>query len=206
MHGLTYVLWIITEEEQRTVLCSTLSEILESACLNKTQVFHLATLPHAKTTDSSDITDSHPEPESSQPTDTQSKKISKSHSPMLYRYWTGDLHDPTQAQHASINLGRCVFLLTGNLQKKFSGLLCLVKCVCVFAWCVCSCFGCWGAWLWEFSQHHTVSAETLSTPRHLCFSFLMSSLAYPFLLLVLQICKFLAEISSSAEATHFTMK
>uniref|UniRef100_A0A672QE25 Ubiquitin carboxyl-terminal hydrolase MINDY n=1 Tax=Sinocyclocheilus grahami TaxID=75366 RepID=A0A672QE25_SINGR len=60
----------ISEEEQRTVLCSTLSEILESACLNKTQAFHLATLPHAKTTDSSDITDSHPEPESSQPTDS----------------------------------------------------------------------------------------------------------------------------------------
>uniref|UniRef100_A0A8C2PQX4 Ubiquitin carboxyl-terminal hydrolase MINDY n=1 Tax=Cyprinus carpio TaxID=7962 RepID=A0A8C2PQX4_CYPCA len=60
----------ISEEEQRTVLCSTLSEILESACLNKTQAFHLATLPRAKTTDSSDITDSHPEPESSQPTDT----------------------------------------------------------------------------------------------------------------------------------------
>uniref|UniRef100_A0A8C1JCW4 Ubiquitin carboxyl-terminal hydrolase MINDY n=1 Tax=Cyprinus carpio TaxID=7962 RepID=A0A8C1JCW4_CYPCA len=60
----------ISEEEQRTVLCSTLSEILESACLSKTQAFHLATLPRAKTTDSSDITDSHPEPESSQPTDT----------------------------------------------------------------------------------------------------------------------------------------
>uniref|UniRef100_A0A673ME48 Ubiquitin carboxyl-terminal hydrolase MINDY n=1 Tax=Sinocyclocheilus rhinocerous TaxID=307959 RepID=A0A673ME48_9TELE len=70
MRGLTYVLCILTEEEQRTVLCSTLSEILESACLNKTQAFHLATLPRAKTTDSSDITDSHPEPESSQPTDT----------------------------------------------------------------------------------------------------------------------------------------
>uniref|UniRef100_A0A8C1IX68 Ubiquitin carboxyl-terminal hydrolase MINDY n=1 Tax=Cyprinus carpio TaxID=7962 RepID=A0A8C1IX68_CYPCA len=63
MHGLTCVLFILTEEEQRTVLCSTLSEILESACLNKTQAFHLATLPRAKTTDSSDITDSHPEPE-----------------------------------------------------------------------------------------------------------------------------------------------
>uniref|UniRef100_A0A673KE24 Ubiquitin carboxyl-terminal hydrolase MINDY n=1 Tax=Sinocyclocheilus rhinocerous TaxID=307959 RepID=A0A673KE24_9TELE len=63
MHGLTYVLCNLTEEEQRTVLCSTLSEILESACLNKTQAFHLATLPRAKTTDSSDITDSHPEPE-----------------------------------------------------------------------------------------------------------------------------------------------
>uniref|UniRef100_A0A8C2I848 Ubiquitin carboxyl-terminal hydrolase MINDY n=1 Tax=Cyprinus carpio TaxID=7962 RepID=A0A8C2I848_CYPCA len=74
MHGLTCVLFILTEEEQRTVLCSTLSEILESACLNKTQAFHLATLPRAKTTDSSDITDSHPEPESSQPTDTPSKK------------------------------------------------------------------------------------------------------------------------------------
>ncbi|XP_016343547.1 ubiquitin carboxyl-terminal hydrolase MINDY-3 [Sinocyclocheilus anshuiensis] len=60
----------ISEEEQRTVLCSTLSEILESACLNKTQAFHLATLPRAKTTDSSDITDSHPEPESSQTTDS----------------------------------------------------------------------------------------------------------------------------------------
>uniref|UniRef100_A0A673MJX4 Ubiquitin carboxyl-terminal hydrolase MINDY n=1 Tax=Sinocyclocheilus rhinocerous TaxID=307959 RepID=A0A673MJX4_9TELE len=70
--------WIY--EEQRTVLCSTLSEILESACLNKTQAFHLATLPRAKTTDSSDITDSHPEPESSQPTDTPSKKISNRHS------------------------------------------------------------------------------------------------------------------------------
>uniref|UniRef100_A0A8C1ZLW9 Ubiquitin carboxyl-terminal hydrolase MINDY n=1 Tax=Cyprinus carpio TaxID=7962 RepID=A0A8C1ZLW9_CYPCA len=43
---------VISEEEQRTVLCSTLSEILESACLNKTQAFHLATLPRAKTTDS----------------------------------------------------------------------------------------------------------------------------------------------------------
>ncbi len=80
MHGLTYVLWILTEEEQRTILCSTLSEILESACLNKTRTFHLATLPRAKTTDSSDITDSHPEPESSQPHDTPSKKISHSHS------------------------------------------------------------------------------------------------------------------------------
>lgn len=80
MHGLTCVLFILTEEEQRTVLCSTLSEILESACLNKTQAFHLATLPRAKTTDSSDITDSHPEPESSQPTDTPSKKISSTHS------------------------------------------------------------------------------------------------------------------------------
>uniref|UniRef100_A0A671LVS4 Ubiquitin carboxyl-terminal hydrolase MINDY n=1 Tax=Sinocyclocheilus anshuiensis TaxID=1608454 RepID=A0A671LVS4_9TELE len=76
MRGLTYVLCILTEEEQRTVLCSTLSEILESACLNKTQAFHLATLPRAKTTDSSDITDSHPEPESSQTTDSPSKKIS----------------------------------------------------------------------------------------------------------------------------------
>lgn len=54
----------ISEEEQRTVLCSTLSEILESACLNKPLAFHLATWPRAKTTDS------HPEPESSQPTDT----------------------------------------------------------------------------------------------------------------------------------------
>uniref|UniRef100_A0A9J7YED5 Ubiquitin carboxyl-terminal hydrolase MINDY n=2 Tax=Cyprinus carpio TaxID=7962 RepID=A0A9J7YED5_CYPCA len=80
MRGLTYVLCILTEEEQRTVLCSTLSEILESACLSKTQAFHLATLPRAKTTDSSDITDSHPEPESSQPTDTPSKKISSTHS------------------------------------------------------------------------------------------------------------------------------
>lgn len=80
---------------------------------------------------------------------------------------TFTVDDPTQ--HASINLCRCVFLLTGNLQIIFSGLLCLVKCICVFAWCVCSCFGCWGAWLWEFSQHHTVSAQTLSTPRHLCF-------------------------------------
>uniref|UniRef100_A0A671M0D2 Ubiquitin carboxyl-terminal hydrolase MINDY n=1 Tax=Sinocyclocheilus anshuiensis TaxID=1608454 RepID=A0A671M0D2_9TELE len=80
IHGLTYVLCNLTEEEQRTVLCSTLSEILESACLNKTQAFHLATLPRAKTTDSSDITDSHPEPESSQPTDTPSKKIRNSHS------------------------------------------------------------------------------------------------------------------------------
>ncbi|XP_052000114.1 ubiquitin carboxyl-terminal hydrolase MINDY-3 isoform X2 [Xyrauchen texanus] len=61
----------ISEEEQRMVLCSTLSEILESACLNKTQAFHLATWPRAKTTDSSNIPDSHPEPESSQPTDTQ---------------------------------------------------------------------------------------------------------------------------------------
>uniref|UniRef100_A0A672SJ02 Ubiquitin carboxyl-terminal hydrolase MINDY n=1 Tax=Sinocyclocheilus grahami TaxID=75366 RepID=A0A672SJ02_SINGR len=70
MHGLMYMLCNLTEEEQRTVLCSTLSEILESACLSKTQAFHLATLPCAKTTDSSDITDSHPEPESSQPADT----------------------------------------------------------------------------------------------------------------------------------------
>lgn len=54
----------ISEEEQRTVLCSTLSEILESACLNTPLAFHLATWPRAKTTDS------HPEPESSQPTDT----------------------------------------------------------------------------------------------------------------------------------------
>ncbi|TRZ03120.1 hypothetical protein DNTS_029901 [Danionella cerebrum] len=41
----------ISEDEQRSVLCSTLSEILELACLNKTQAFHLATWPHAKTTD-----------------------------------------------------------------------------------------------------------------------------------------------------------
>ncbi|XP_065154202.1 ubiquitin carboxyl-terminal hydrolase MINDY-3 [Paramisgurnus dabryanus] len=54
----------ISEEEQRTVLCSTLSEILESACLNTPLAFHLATWPRAKTTDS------HQEPESSQPTDT----------------------------------------------------------------------------------------------------------------------------------------
>ncbi|XP_051574933.1 ubiquitin carboxyl-terminal hydrolase MINDY-3-like isoform X3 [Myxocyprinus asiaticus] len=66
----------ISEEEQQTVLCSTLSEILESACLNKTQAFHLATWPRAKTTDSSDITDSHPEPESSQPTDAPRKGLS----------------------------------------------------------------------------------------------------------------------------------
>uniref|UniRef100_A0A671LSU2 Ubiquitin carboxyl-terminal hydrolase MINDY n=1 Tax=Sinocyclocheilus anshuiensis TaxID=1608454 RepID=A0A671LSU2_9TELE len=72
--------FLFIEEEQRTVLCSTLSEILESACLNKTQAFHLATLPRAKTTDSSDITDSHPEPESSQTTDSPSKKISNRHS------------------------------------------------------------------------------------------------------------------------------
>lgn len=73
----------ISEEEQRTVLCSTLSEILELACLNKSQAFHLVTWPHAKTTDNSDITDSHPEPESSQPTDTPSKRICHTHSGIL---------------------------------------------------------------------------------------------------------------------------
>lgn len=73
-------LCILTEEEQRTVLCSTLSEILESACLNKTLAFHLAMWPRAKTTDSSDITDSHSEPESSQPTEAQSERILDMHS------------------------------------------------------------------------------------------------------------------------------
>lgn len=61
----------ISEEQQRTALCSTLSEILEAACLGKTQNFCLATWARAKATDeNSDITDSHPLPQSSQPTDT----------------------------------------------------------------------------------------------------------------------------------------
>uniref|UniRef100_A0AAR2IZP8 Ubiquitin carboxyl-terminal hydrolase MINDY n=1 Tax=Pygocentrus nattereri TaxID=42514 RepID=A0AAR2IZP8_PYGNA len=48
----------ISEEEQRTALCSTLSEILESACLGKTQNFCLATWARAKATDdNTDITD-----------------------------------------------------------------------------------------------------------------------------------------------------
>uniref|UniRef100_A0A8B9KCZ8 Ubiquitin carboxyl-terminal hydrolase MINDY n=1 Tax=Astyanax mexicanus TaxID=7994 RepID=A0A8B9KCZ8_ASTMX len=72
---LTDVCWVMCmsfiEEQQRTALCSTLSEILEAACLGKTQNFCLATWARAKATDeNSDITDSHPLPQSSQPTDT----------------------------------------------------------------------------------------------------------------------------------------
>ncbi|XP_030639655.1 ubiquitin carboxyl-terminal hydrolase MINDY-3 [Chanos chanos] len=62
----------ISEEEQRSALCSTLSEILESACLKKTQSFCLATWARAKVPDeNSDITDSRPEPESSQTADPE---------------------------------------------------------------------------------------------------------------------------------------
>ncbi|XP_060756915.1 ubiquitin carboxyl-terminal hydrolase MINDY-3 [Neoarius graeffei] len=65
----------ISEEEQRLALCSTLTEILVSACFGKTHNFCLATWAHSKSTDENrDITEDHTEPESSQNTHTQQQQ------------------------------------------------------------------------------------------------------------------------------------
>ncbi|KAF4075971.1 hypothetical protein AMELA_G00225050 [Ameiurus melas] len=55
----------ISEEEQRLALCSTLTEILVSACTGKSHNFCLATWAPSKSTDENrDITEDHTEPES----------------------------------------------------------------------------------------------------------------------------------------------
>ncbi|MCI4391329.1 hypothetical protein PGIGA_G00132870 [Pangasianodon gigas] len=65
----------ISEEEQRLALCSTLTEILVSACIGKTHNFCLATWAPSKSTDENrDITEDHTEPESSQNTHTQQQQ------------------------------------------------------------------------------------------------------------------------------------
>ncbi|KAF5890229.1 protein FAM, partial [Clarias magur] len=57
----------ISDEEQRLALCSTLSEILVSACIGKTHNFCLATWAPSKSTDENrDIPEDQTEPESSQ--------------------------------------------------------------------------------------------------------------------------------------------
>ncbi|XP_026866603.2 ubiquitin carboxyl-terminal hydrolase MINDY-3 isoform X3 [Electrophorus electricus] len=62
----------VSEEEQRTALCSTLAEILESACGGRGASFCLATWARGKgSSDVTDIPDSPPEPESSRPADAQ---------------------------------------------------------------------------------------------------------------------------------------
>ncbi|KAF7691911.1 ubiquitin carboxyl-terminal hydrolase MINDY-3 [Silurus meridionalis] len=67
----------ISEEEQRSALCSTLTEILVSACIGKTHSFCLATWAPSKSTDENrDITEDHTEPESSQNTHTQQQQQS----------------------------------------------------------------------------------------------------------------------------------
>ncbi|TSK20219.1 Ubiquitin carboxyl-terminal hydrolase MINDY-3 [Bagarius yarrelli] len=61
----------ISEEEQRLALCSTLTEILVSACISKTHNFCLATWAFSKSPDENrDIAEEHTEPESSQNTQT----------------------------------------------------------------------------------------------------------------------------------------
>uniref|UniRef100_A0AAY5EWR8 Ubiquitin carboxyl-terminal hydrolase MINDY n=1 Tax=Electrophorus electricus TaxID=8005 RepID=A0AAY5EWR8_ELEEL len=64
----------VSEEEQRTALCSTLAEILESACGGRGASFCLATWARGKgSSDVTDIPDSPPEPESSRPADAHPK-------------------------------------------------------------------------------------------------------------------------------------
>ncbi|KAI1885476.1 hypothetical protein AGOR_G00204090 [Albula goreensis] len=56
----------ISDEEQKAALCCTLTEILEMACLNKSQSYCLVTWAKGKISDqNSDIPDSHPEPSQS---------------------------------------------------------------------------------------------------------------------------------------------
>ncbi|MCJ8745570.1 hypothetical protein PDJAM_G00131630 [Pangasius djambal] len=65
----------ISEEEQRLALCSTLTEILVSACIGKTHNFCLATWAPSKSTDENRaITEDHTEPESSQNTHMQQQQ------------------------------------------------------------------------------------------------------------------------------------
>ncbi|XP_017309233.1 ubiquitin carboxyl-terminal hydrolase MINDY-3 isoform X1 [Ictalurus punctatus] len=65
----------ISEEEQRLALCSTLTEILVSACTGKSHNFCLATWAPSKSTDENrDITEDHTEPESSQNSHTQQQQ------------------------------------------------------------------------------------------------------------------------------------
>ncbi|XP_076869246.1 ubiquitin carboxyl-terminal hydrolase MINDY-3 isoform X2 [Brachyhypopomus gauderio] len=60
----------VSEDEQRAVLCSTLTEILESACGGRGASFCLASWARGKgSPDGADIQDGPPEPESSQPAD-----------------------------------------------------------------------------------------------------------------------------------------
>ncbi|XP_053344250.1 ubiquitin carboxyl-terminal hydrolase MINDY-3 isoform X2 [Clarias gariepinus] len=65
----------ISDEEQRLAMCSTLSEILVSACTGKTHNFCLATWAPSKSTEESrDIPEDHTEPESSQNMHTQQQQ------------------------------------------------------------------------------------------------------------------------------------
>ncbi|KAM9436278.1 ubiquitin carboxyl-terminal hydrolase MINDY-3 isoform 2-T2 [Clarias gariepinus] len=65
----------ISDEEQRLAMCSTLSEILVSACTGKTHNFCLATwAPFKSTEESRDIPEDHTEPESSQNMHTQQQQ------------------------------------------------------------------------------------------------------------------------------------
>lgn len=80
------IVFLCLEEEQRLALCSTLTEILVSACIGKTHSFCLATWARSKYTDENgDITEGHTEPESSQNTHTQQQhQPSESLSLLLY--------------------------------------------------------------------------------------------------------------------------
>uniref|UniRef100_A0AAY5EAU7 Ubiquitin carboxyl-terminal hydrolase MINDY n=1 Tax=Electrophorus electricus TaxID=8005 RepID=A0AAY5EAU7_ELEEL len=85
----------VSEEEQRTALCSTLAEILESACGGRGASFCLATWARGKgSSDVTDIPDSPPEPESSRPADAQqqlpSEGLSSQHAlpPNFKNRWT----------------------------------------------------------------------------------------------------------------------
>uniref|UniRef100_A0AAR2JNU8 Ubiquitin carboxyl-terminal hydrolase MINDY n=1 Tax=Pygocentrus nattereri TaxID=42514 RepID=A0AAR2JNU8_PYGNA len=136
------VICMFAEEEQRTALCSTLSEILESACLGKTQNFCLATWARAKATDdNTDITDSHPEPESSQPTDTQQQSSERLSSKPVFVFSKRTLKTVAELKEAILSLhdtwrnkfGVLLFLYSVILTKVRPEIEVLMTCLSLFS-------------------------------------------------------------------------